>query len=789
MYWSTIVFKLTNRLMSKDFYAYKQAEMVGQTKASKTPSITEAVIDPMDERQANEMNSILGIVQPLQGEIKLFERARARLDAFASGNPLPIKSADEQSPEDKEIVAFVKTGLEEARQSSARVAQEGINLTNIAYLCGFDSIYFDGASRQFKPIPTPSQFIKRNRVHVNRILPTVQNRLAKLLKNEPRWDVRPKSGDEDDKDAARLAEQVIIQLWDQLHINQKRIPMTMWLQQAGIAYFKISWDPSLGSKQVNPKPNLESGEMEYEIVAEGDIRVDVASFFEVYPDPMAKSWDELTKLWQAKIRPLSYFPDQYGDVGKLVKQEDCWLNSLQYEMRINSINTQTGTAGSSANQMKNCAIEISYYEKPSRKHPYGRHIITANGVKLKDDVLPIDELPFVKFDDIIIGGKFNAEAIITHLRPLQDQLNRGKSMRAAWLNRMLTGKIMSARGHNLAAEAFNDQSGEIVQFDPVPNAQEPHALQTPIIPEYAYKDEEILKEDIDDTAGINGPSRGQPGSAQMPAIGMQLLVEQDDSRIGVETESHEYSYADLGRILLKFVARYYKTDRLLKFTGENMEYVVRKFQGNDIKDNFDVHVIRGSTLPGSKVLKRQEIINLHQQGYFGNPTDPTVIKNVLSMLEFGDEYQAFKRNSLRMNQIQRGLKMIEELSEKPPVCEFDDHALWIQQLDDYRIGEKYLKMSPEQQTILLTCMEEHLSFLQDMVAPQPDADHDPHLKPTTAAQEEEQQLLANTPAQDPNGPPPAETGEGAPPNAQAMNQPQIAPPPGPGMPPGQHPGA
>ena len=103
---------------------------------------------------------------------------------------------------------------------------------------------------------------------------------------------------------------------------------------------------------------------------------------------------------------------QYPDKGHLVKEEDCWLNSLSYEARINSLNTTTGTAGSSASQLKNSAIEISYQEKPSKKHPYGRHLIVANGVKLKDDILPIDEITYVKFDDIIIGGKFNAEAIM-----------------------------------------------------------------------------------------------------------------------------------------------------------------------------------------------------------------------------------------------------------------------------------------------------------------------------------------------------------------------------------------
>ncbi len=698
---------------------------------------------------------------------------------------MPITSADEQTSDEKALVSFVKNKLEERRQSSARIAQEGINLTNIAYLCGFNSIFFDGTSRQFKPVPTPSQFLKRNRVHVNRILPTVQNRLARLLKNPPRWDVRPRSGDEEDKDGARLAEQVIIQLWDQLHINRKRIPLTMWLQQCGLSYFKISWDETAGEKRVMPTPNLETGEMEYQVIYEGDLRVDVCSFFEIFPDPYAKGWDDNHSIIQAKIRKIDYFRDHFPESGHLVKEEDCWLNSLAYESRINSINTTTGTAGSPASQLKDSAIEISYYEKPTKKHPYGRHIIVANGVKLKDDILPIDELPFVKFDDIIVGGKFSSEAIITHLRPLQDQINRGKQMRAAWTNRMLTGKLIAARGHNIAAEAFNDQSGELIKYDPLPNTAEPHALQMPVIPQYAYEEEKTLKDDMNDTAGINEASRGQLPSSSIPAIGMQLLVEQDDTRIGIETEGHEYSYADLGRLLLKFVDKYYETDRLLKIVGENMEYTVKKFNGTDIRKNFDVHVIRGSTLPGSKVLKRQEIMNLHQQGYFGNPQDPLVLQNVLSMLEYGDEYQGWKKISLRKAQINRGIRMVEIDGVKPPVSEFDDHALWMQELDDYRISEKFQKLSPEQQSLILELINEHEGWIRELTGMgQQNPNLNPNLKPTDAAQQAEAQakemaMQSGGENIDSGNIPP----HGIPEDQGPLPQPQITPPPQAGIPP------
>jgi hypothetical protein len=697
--------------------------------------------------------------------LNIIDRARERLFSHVAGKPKEITDANEQTEEDKAIVTFVRSKLEDVRSSGARIAQEGINLTNIAYLCGFDNIFFDSTSRSFKPVANPNAFIRRNRVHVNRILPTVQNRLARLTKSPPRWDVAPNSPDEEDKDAARLSQQVLEQLWDNLYINRKRIPLTMWLQQCGSSYLKASWDPTLGKKRVMPvEKQNEDGtvEMTYEVVAEGDIRVDVCSFFEVYPDPLAKSWDELKYLIQAKVRAIDYFRDQYPENGKLVKEEDCWLNSLQYEARINSMNTANGSSGTNQS-LKNSAIEISYYERPSSKHPYGRHIIIANGVKLKDGILPIDELPFVKFDDIIVGGKFNAEAIITHLRPLQDQLNKGKTMRAAFLNRMLTGKMIAPRSANIAAESFNDQSGEWLKYDQVPGANEPKALDMPTIPQYAYQEEEVLKDDINDTAGINEASRGQMPSSSIPAIGMQLLVEQDDTRIGIETESHEHSYADFGRILLKFVDGYYVTDRLLKIAGENQEYAVRKFKGEDLKGNFDVRVIRGSTLPGSKTLKRQEIMNLYDRGMFGNPQEELVRQNVMAMLEFGDEFTAFERRSLRMAQIQRGITMIEDLGEKPPVSEFDDHPLWIQQLDDYRISEKFLKLEEFKQALVLQTMNEHINFLQEMTQPgaADDPEQNPELTPTDAAEQHANELSAQPPPPDAAEPAPEAMPEGA----------------------------
>jgi hypothetical protein len=662
--------------------------------------------------------------------MSLLDRARENLEGFMGGEKQKYSSPADQTGKEREKVQFVDGKFNDIRSSNARVAHEGIWLTNVAYLLGFDGIYYDTATKQFRPLNAQSHFLRKNRVYNNEILPTANNRLARLTKSPPKYDVRPKSSDQEDKDAANLGLEVIMDVWNRTRMDARRRELIQWTQQCGHSYLKVRFNPEKG-KTIDYVD--EFGEPQ--TMQEGEIEMDVVSAFEVFPDPMAKNLDEAKYVIQAKVRSLDYFKETYPEKGHLVKAESVDLSSLQYEGRIQAMNNNIGAAGGSDYQPKNSAIEKSYYEKPTKKYPKGRQIIMANGVLLLEKELPIDEIPFVKFDDVVIAGKYYSEAIITQMRPVQDQLNRNLDLRSKWTNRLLTGKYIAARGHGLISEAINDESGEIVEYDPVPGAAEPHAMQIPQMPSYIYNEDESLKGGINNISGINEVSRGQLPSASIPALGMQFLVEQDDTRIGVVTEGHEQSYADMGRLILKFAEKYYKTERFLKVTGKNKEYQVKTFRGEDIKSNFDVYVVRGSTLPGSKVLGRQEIINAWQSGLLGDPNDPAVREKVLGMMEFGDIGEAWKDRALDMSQIKRHIKMIED-EMQPPVHEMDNHTLFVQKLNEYRKSDKFDNLSPISQEILYKTIEMHVQAQVDLVAPGVGDDPmNPDLQFSTAAQE------------------------------------------------------
>ena len=607
--------------------------------------------------------------------------------------------AQDQSEDEKKLVSHIRGKIEDLRNQGQRIVWESNTMSNIAYLLGFDSVYWDTRTREFRNIATLGAGVNKNRLRYNKLMSLTQNRTARMCKNAPKYDVRPNSSQTEDKDAARLALDIINMVWDKERVNQKRIPLNMWIQQAGFAFIKTCWDDRAG------RP-LDDGSYE------GDLRVDVVSPFEVFVDPLATTMAECQWLVQAKVRKLNYFAERYPR-GNEVKSEDAWLLSTQYEMRVNSLNSGGPAATTSDIQMKNSAIELSYYEKPSQKYPRGRQIITANSVLLEDKELPIGEIPFAKFDDLVIGGKFFSEAIITHARPLQDYLNQIINKRAQWTRRLLAGKYMAPYGHGLAPEALDNESGELLTYKPnpsAPNGGAPTAVNVPSIPQYAYVEQQRVDEALNDLFGLNEISQGRIPESGMPAAGMQILLEQDATRIGVVTENHEHAWADVGRHILKYVKEYYVTPRLLKTAGKGLEYTIKPFIGSDIKDNTDVFVIRGSTVPNSKVMQRQEIINAYQMGLLGDPADPKLREKVLSMLEYGDVSEMWQDFSIDMAQINRDLDEMQK-GQVPDVHELDNHPLHVTEKNRFRKSDKYKGLAPFIKGVIEANIEDHLQYL------------------------------------------------------------------------------
>jgi len=635
-----------------------------------------------------------------------------RTKAKDHGAPLdPLEDLAEQSPDDKKIVAHIRSKIDLVRQTNSRIAIEGVYLTNVAYLLGFDGVYYDTTYRQFKNTD-PKRKLTRSRFKVNKILPLIQNRLSRLTQSPPKYDVRPNSNSTEDKDSARLALQILNDVFDRQRFDEKRQELLMATMQGGHAYVQVLWDPTLGKPMIDP----DSGEL---VGYEGDVRFEVLNCLEVFPDPLAKTIDECQWIIKAKVRKLEYFQEKYPERGHAVKEEDTWLLSSLYDLKSNAL-TSVGIVGAQTHdQMRDSAIELVYYEKRSKDYPNGRMIVCASGVLLEDKALPVGQYDIVKFDDMIIGGRYNSESVITHLRPIQDQYNVTRTKMAEWVRKLLAGKYAVPDGANLKQESLTNDT-EVVEYTPVPNAEGggmPVAMNIPQIPPYAYKDLETADTELDYISGVNEVSRGVLPSASIPASGLAFLQEQDQTRIGVQTTRNESGYARIGELALRYVGDNYVMPRLLKLAGQGLEYTVKEFVGADIRDNYDVIVVPGSTLPTSKVLRRQDIMTAWQTGLLGNPQDQKVRMKVFQNLEYGEIEDMWKEQALDEAQVKYSIECIEE-GKIPPMDEFDNHTFHLMEMNNYRKTDKYKELDKAKQGIFKYVMEWHIQAMTGIMNPQ-----------------------------------------------------------------------
>lgn len=623
-----------------------------------------------------------------------------------------VESASDQPQDEQTLVSFVKTRIQDVRNSGSRVANEGIWMTNYSYTMGYSGTYFDTTTRQYRVVPGTASFCGRSRITVNKILPTIQRRQARLCKNAPRFEVRPDDASQEARDRARLEQQIAERDYEFLRLQEKRLLMMTGLQNTGHYFIGVRWNDQLGELLESKN---EDGTIDYEY--EGDLENELVNPLEMFWDPLATTSDEAQWCIRAKVRKLDYFKSQYPERGQLVKEEDTWLLSVQFEQRIQSMTGSGPIYGATQQNVKNGALEIAYYEKRSKKYPNGRLIVIGSDVLLHDGELPVGEIPFAKFDDVSIAGKFYPEAIVTHLRPIQDQYNRLISKRAEWVNRLVAGKYMAAKGAGLQQEALNSQSGEVLYYNNVPGTSPPTQMNIPVIPQYAYTEEDKLNDQFYDIAGEGEISRGILPAAGIPAIGMQLLLEQDETRIAAMTEQHEHAMAHVMRLNLKYREKFTTNQRLLKIADPNSQYVTKKYSGTDLKSKHDLIVIRGSLAPASKAVKRNDIMNLFGQGLLGDPMDPNVKQKVLSYLEFGDTTAVWQDQALDQAQVKKQIEMIER-EQMPEISEFDNHVMHFNELNRYRKSDKFDTLTPLSQAMLLRAIDKHVQFIMKLTAPQ-----------------------------------------------------------------------
>jgi len=298
-----------------------------------------------------------------------------------------------------------------------------------------------------------------------------------------------------------------------------------------------------------------------------------------------------------------------------------------------------------------------------------QRFVSAGGALLHREVLPIDEYPIVPFME---GHNRNPYPVSTTTlaKPLQEHLNKTKSLLMAYLANATNVKVMIGKGtvnkEELRAELSKAGAAIIeVDFDigPVPIVIAPVS-----IPGNAYAEVQDARNEIERLYGIFSFGQGDPGAApEVYRMGL-LLDEHQGRRIGSQLNDFYESLNLLANVTIQLIQNTYTEKKAFRLFQPNNkpkdveinipvydEYsheLIGKI--NDVSvGKYDVIAVAGSTLPSQRWMEREYYRNLAKEG-FGD--EEMVLRN--SDIKDVEEILA------RKNKLAQAMQMLEQSGER-----------------------------------------------------------------------------------------------------------------------------
>ncbi len=558
------------------------------------------------------------------------------------------------------------------------------------------------------------QYFWQEREVYNHIAPIIDSRLAKLLNMKPVMTVIPASSDEKDVKTAKISKKIINSIYNKLSVSGIISEANNWSEVCGTSFYKIAWNANKGTIL---------GELDSEKIASGDIEITVCPPFEIFPE--SSSCSDISDC-KSLIHARAFHVDDIKKIwGVDVKGEDINVFSLDNVQAVGK-NGYFGNIGKVVNGVRNnYAIVIEKYESPSIDFPNGRLIIIAG-----DKLVHISELPYINGDNdercfpfirqtsIEHPGCFWGSSIIERLIPVQRSFNTIKNRKHEFMNRLSMGVLAVEDGSvdidNLEGDGLSPGKILIYRQGSTP----PAFMSFGRVPIDFISEESNLLNEFTYISGVSDlMTTSSSNYSNMSGEALQILINQDDSRITVSADKIKESIKNMAKQILRLYKQFATVPRLSKIVGDNGEIELFYFNSSDISSD-DIIFETSNEVGETIAQKRNMIFQLLNAGLLhdedGKLSNRMRIK-ALEMLGFGVWENSQDINDLHAKKAaSENLKFIEGQRKIEPL-EIDNHELHISEHIAFILGGDFQKKQEKKPEILEEILK-HIRLHKQMIA-------------------------------------------------------------------------
>lgn len=545
----------------------------------------------------------------------------------------------------------------------------------------------------------------------NHISSLVETRQAKLSAVRPSLTVRPFSSDEDDVRTAKTASKILSAACDKLDVDALLTEGTMWSEITGTAFYYVGWNSD--------------GGIEVDGVREGDVSVSVVSPFEIYPDnPLNQSVKECRSVIRARAVDVGELKRIYG---KVVSPESSEVLKLSSVSVTGGLYAENAVGKLSSYESENSAILIERYTAPTSEMPQGEYVAIANGVLLKYSELPFVNgvdgsrvIPFIKQASLECAGRFFGTCIVERAIPIQRAYNAVKNRKHEFMNRLSMG-VMAVEDGSVDIDGLEQEGispGKILVYRQ--GSTPPRMIDCASVPSAFDSEETRLLNEFTQISGVSEIMRSsQAGSTAMSGVALQLLIEQDDTRLSLSAENIRLAARELARHILRLYKQFGGDGRISRIVGNGGKVELFSWKSSDISSD-DVVFETDNELLSTPALRQNMLFELYKMGLlFDNDgkMSETAKHRFMEAVGYGGWDSGVDLTHVHVSRAET-----ENVKSEYEINEFDDHKLHVdahvrylltdcpdgKKADKLRahIAEHKLALSMQEQTIRDSVKEE-----------------------------------------------------------------------------------
>lgn len=399
--------------------------------------------------------------------------------------------------------------------------------------------------------------------------------------------------------------------WDREKMNSKLVKQLIPTLVTGNSVWFVPWDAE-----------------------EQQVRCICVDPMNIFQDPMAESIDDSEYIIYATYKSENELKKFYPD-----KEEALIGSQVNFSELVNE---RDKNVVDNSNQILVLECWMRDYstimegEKRKRKYPKGRVVTCCPdlGIVLDDKPNPYNDgkFPFIIMKDYDMPCEFWGMGEVEQLISPQEYINELSNHIIDTAKTTANMPWIIDKNSGIGYGKLTNRPGLVIRKNP---GTQVGREQPPALPSYVADKILDLKNDIEQISGVHDTMRGDKEKGIVAGNAIMALQEASQARVRMKIKIMEECLSELASMWYRRMQQFWKADRWVRVTDIEGNINFNKVGVEVLKNNYDVKIVSGSTMPTNKNATLDLLIRLAQtMGEDGLPIVDR--KAVLEFVPVGD---------------------------------------------------------------------------------------------------------------------------------------------------------